>query len=238
MLASCLAKACITAEVCAFHLTFAVTERDIGSCDVRVWPSESGLADDCHQRSTAELPIKRHPWRETDASRTTHARERPTGAPGSRAEVAVDPVRGRQDPLAPARRRRGGQGPGGAGELQGLRRARRADRGGERGDLRGQAGHTRYERSPAGQAGERGLRAALATEKSAEIGRPAAEAPPVTGLRCGAGGGRGGASRRDAEAGRRHAGVAAGCRSRLLGPTGGLRPGPGRCPKASATHAA
>src|SRR5215471_5144191 len=61
----------ITAELCAFPLTSAVTDRDVDPRHLRVSLSQSDLAGGCHQRSTAELPVERHPERELATSRTT-----------------------------------------------------------------------------------------------------------------------------------------------------------------------
>jgi hypothetical protein len=56
---------------CAFSLTSAVAERDADPRNLRAWPGESGLADGYHQRSTAKLPVERHPEYGTAGSRTT-----------------------------------------------------------------------------------------------------------------------------------------------------------------------
>ena len=58
-------QADITAGVCAFPLTSAVTERDADLLNLRSSLSKSDLADGCHQRSTIKLPVERHPERET-----------------------------------------------------------------------------------------------------------------------------------------------------------------------------
>ncbi len=50
----------IAAAVCAFPWIFAVTERDTGPRNLRAWPSESDLADGCHQLSAVGLPVERH----------------------------------------------------------------------------------------------------------------------------------------------------------------------------------
>ena len=119
-----------------------------------------------------------------------------------------------QDDRAPASRRRGGEGPPGGGPACGVHGDQRADHGGEREDLRGQAGCRQRMRPPCRRA-KKGLFGALAQEKAAEIARLAAEA--ARSLGCG------GAGLEAAEAviragmlqaGRRHAGAAAGRRSR------------------------
>ena len=62
-----LKSAIITAGVCAFPLTSAVTERDADPRSLRSSLSKRGLADGYRQRSTTKLPAERHPERETAA---------------------------------------------------------------------------------------------------------------------------------------------------------------------------
>src|SRR5207244_7873007 len=101
--------------------------------------------------------------------------------------VPGDPVGRREDALAAAGCRRAGQGAPGDSELPAVRGGDRADRGGERGDLRGPAGSAACGRrgSPSCGRGKRGLRAALAAQASAEVGRLAEQA--ARSLGCDAG---------------------------------------------------
>ena len=69
------------------------------------------------------------------------------------------------------------------------------------------------------------LRRARAGESRRDRPAGGRGSPVAALLRCGHGGGRGRDPRRDAEARRRHAGAAAGRRSRLPGPAAAVRPG-------------
>ena len=105
------------------------------------------------------------------------------GHPGHGPRYPVDPVGGPPETRRPAAR--GGRGGEGArGRWRGTRSSgdRGADRRGERDDLRGQAAG-RNGRAPRRRGRKRGLCDALAAEKSAEIGRLAADA--ARSLGCG-----------------------------------------------------
>ena len=80
--------------------------------------------------------------------------------------------------------------------------------------------------APPCRRGKRGLRDALARERRRRDSTAGRGSGPVAGLRRRAGGGGGGDPGRDAEAGRRHAGEAAGRRSRAPRPAGAVRAGP------------
>src|SRR5580704_8700948 len=125
--------------------------------------------------------------RELAQVREVELRVRAAGSSGSRPAVPVDSHGARAADQRPAAAGLGGgEGPRGAGGLPGVRVAGRADRGGQRGDLRGQAGGRHGLALRAGGR-KRGLFEALAQEKSAEIGRLAAEAARSLGCDAGLG---------------------------------------------------
>ena len=149
--------------------------------------------------------------------------------PGHGPRFLWDPVREAEDRRPSARGGRGGEGAPRDRPARRVRDDGGADHRGEREDLRGPpCGGQRRQRGPLRDGrGKRGLRDALAAEKSAEVGRLAAEAARALGCENGVPDGRGGAPGRAAEARRGHARGGAVRRSRPPWSPDGLRARPG-----------
>jgi hypothetical protein len=123
--------------------------------------------------------------RELAQVRQAELRLRCPGSSRPRAAFPLDQVGGTAEDGRPAARGgRGGEGARGGGPARRVHGDRGADRRGERDDLRGQAAG-RNGRAPGARGRKRGLYDALTAEKSAEIGRLAADASRSLGCDAG-----------------------------------------------------